>query len=129
MFLPWIDAEFGMSRQTADRYRQVAEVYGGKMPTVGNLPAKALYELSSPKTPEEVRDEVDRLIASGAVVTAATVRDLRAKLADAEKGFTAWSRRRRHLHGAPVTTLGETGPEIPDETRPRPQGGGLRRSV
>lgn len=85
-FLPWIEAEFGMSRQTADRFRQVADVYGSKLPTVGNLDTSALYELAAPKTPLEVREEIEKMIEAGEVVTKATVAKLTAEIDAAKKG-------------------------------------------
>ena len=84
-FLAWIEAEFGMSRQSADRFRQVAEHYGSKMPIVGNLDPTALYELAAPKTPIEVREEIEKMIAAGEVVTKATITELRTKLSGLEK--------------------------------------------
>jgi hypothetical protein len=57
MFLPWIEAEFEMSDQTARKMMQVAEHYGPKSNIVGHLDPTALYELAAPKTPPEVREE------------------------------------------------------------------------
>ena len=54
-----------MSQSTADRFVQVAKVYAGKLPTVGNLEPSALYELAAPKTPPEVREEVEASDCSG----------------------------------------------------------------
>lgn len=84
-FLPWIEAEFGMGQSSADRFMQVAKVYGDKIPTVGNLPPTALYALAAPKTPIEVREEVEKMIEAGEVVSAATVKELRDKLSGLEK--------------------------------------------
>lgn len=47
--------------------------YGDKFGTVRNLPLSALYELAAPKTPLEVREEVEKMIEAGEVVTKATV--------------------------------------------------------
>ena len=49
-FLPWIEAEFQMSDQTARRFMDVARVYAGKSNIVLNLDPTALYELAAPKT-------------------------------------------------------------------------------
>jgi hypothetical protein len=54
-FLPWIEAEFGMSDMTAKRFMQVAKAYGEKPNIVFDLPPTALYELAAPKTPIEFR--------------------------------------------------------------------------
>ena len=62
-FLPWIEAEFGMSDKTAQKMMQVARVYGGKSELSSHLDPTALYELAAPKTPIEVREEVERMIA------------------------------------------------------------------
>ena len=70
-FLPWIEAEFGMNPRTAQRFMGVAETFKGKYDTVSHLDPKALYELAAPKTPIEVREEVERMIAAGEVVRAA----------------------------------------------------------
>lgn len=72
-FLPWIEAEFGMGEHTARRFMGVAREYGDKSRIVRDLDPTALYELAAPKTPLEVREEVERMIAAGEVVTRATV--------------------------------------------------------
>ena len=61
-----------MSQRTAYRFINVAEVYGGKVASLANIGSEALYELAAPKTPVEVREEVERMIASGEIVTKAT---------------------------------------------------------
>lgn len=66
------DAEFGMGKSTAYKMMGVARVYSGKSDIVSNLTPAALYELATPKTPIEVREEVDRMIETGEVVTKAT---------------------------------------------------------
>jgi hypothetical protein len=64
-FLPWIEAEFGMGQTTAYRFMDVAKVYEGKLTIVGSLDHTALYELAAPKTPIEVREEIERMIEAG----------------------------------------------------------------
>lgn len=78
-FLPWIEAEFGMGQATAYRFMQVAEAYGSKITTVINLDPTALYALAAPKTPLEVREEIEKMIEAGEVVTKATVAKLKAE--------------------------------------------------
>lgn len=85
-FLPWVEAEFGMSDQTARRFMQVADAYGGKSNIVLNLDPTALYALAAPKTPIEVREEIERMIEAGEVVTKATVAQLKAEIETAKKG-------------------------------------------
>lgn len=96
-FLPWIEAEFGMGHSTADRFMQVAKVYGSKLPTLGNLPLSALYELAAPKTPVEVREEVERLLAAGEIVTKATVDALRRRADHTETEAAAHADRVKEL--------------------------------
>jgi hypothetical protein len=63
-WLPWLEREFGWSLRTAERFTKVAEVFtDGKLDTVSNfsdlsIDAKALYLLSGPAIPENVRDFV-----------------------------------------------------------------------
>ena len=52
-FLPWIEAEFGMSEYTARNFMRVGDIYG-KRGTVPDLQPSAL---AAPKTPLEVREE------------------------------------------------------------------------
>lgn len=84
-FLPWIEAEFGMGEHTARRFMGVARQYSDKSSIVRDLDPTALYELAAPKTPEEVREEVEKMIEAGEVVTKATVQELRNKLSGLEK--------------------------------------------
>jgi hypothetical protein len=53
-FLPWIEAEFGMSEWTARNFMRVAEEFGGKSGTVPDLPPTVLYQLAAPSTPEPI---------------------------------------------------------------------------
>ncbi|WP_137113643.1 DUF3102 domain-containing protein [Mesorhizobium sp. GR13] len=67
-FTVWVDAEFGMSDKTAQKMMQVARHYGSK-PELGSvLDVSALYELSAPKTPLEVREEIERMIEARAKI-------------------------------------------------------------
>jgi hypothetical protein len=72
-FFPWIGAEFGMNERASQRFMNVAKVYASKSANLADLSAEALYELAAPKTPVEVREEVDRLLAAGEIVTKAAV--------------------------------------------------------
>ena len=78
-FLPWIDAEFGMTDRTALNFMRVYEQFGSKSEMISNLRPTALYALAAPSTPEPVRDEALGLAASGEKVTAKTVAELKAK--------------------------------------------------
>jgi hypothetical protein len=56
------------------------------MPTVSNLDPTALYELAAPKTPLEVREEIEKMIEAGEVVTKAEVARLRGEYEAAKRG-------------------------------------------
>lgn len=84
MFLPWIEAEFGMTDRTARNFMNVAEVYA-KSETVSDLSAKALYELAAPSTPQYVREQVEELIVDGQKITVADVKRLKAEAKAAEE--------------------------------------------
>ncbi len=78
-FLGWIDAEFGMTERSSQRFMKIAEVYSGNTTPVSHLGVKALYELAADSTPQEVRDRVEELFVDGKVVTPAKIRELKAE--------------------------------------------------
>lgn len=96
-FLPWIEAEFGMSERSAYNFMKVANQFGDKLATVANLPAKALYELAVPSTPQAVRDQVEQLIVDGETVTATDVKRLKADAKAAAEGAEALAVRNAEL--------------------------------
>lgn len=57
-FRDWIETEFEMERQTAQNFMNVARRFDGKLPTVGHLPLKVLYEVSTAPTPDALVDAV-----------------------------------------------------------------------
>ncbi len=59
-FLPWLQAEFGMSRMTANHFMQVADKFTGKCTNLLHLPATILYELASPSTDQRIIEHVER---------------------------------------------------------------------
>lgn len=65
LFLAWLEAEFGMTRMSANRYMQAAEHFGSKCNTVLHLPPTAVYQLAAPSTPEPVREEVIQRLEAG----------------------------------------------------------------
>lgn len=79
MFLPWIEAEFGMSRHSAERFMLVSDAYSQNAHTVRNLNSTALYELAAPSTPPEIRDRVEEMIVDGEKVTAAQIKRMKAE--------------------------------------------------
>ena len=56
---------------------QVAECYGDQLITVISLGPKALYELAASSTPPEVREEIERRIAAGEIISAADVKRIK----------------------------------------------------
>lgn len=57
-FLPWIQAEFAMSRQSADNFIHVAERFADKLPKISTLPVTVLYALAAPSTPDTIVQQV-----------------------------------------------------------------------
>ncbi|WP_442957069.1 hypothetical protein [Phreatobacter sp. AB_2022a] len=55
-FLPWIEAEFEMHRDSAHRYMTIAEEMGSNVEHVRHLSPRAPYALAAPSTPESVRE-------------------------------------------------------------------------
>jgi hypothetical protein len=78
-FLRWIEAEFGMSCATAERFMRVSENLGEKFVTVTNLSPSILYALAAPSTPEPVIQEVVERAAAGERVTSDDVKALKEK--------------------------------------------------
>ena len=64
----------GQRLRDARAYISVARTYEGKSRIVRDFPPTVLYALSAPSTPEDVRTEVERMIADGEVVRAADVK-------------------------------------------------------
>ena len=74
-FGTWLKEEFGWTWRTANNFINVAKKF--KLETVSNLntSARALYLLSSPSTPENVRDEFTERLESGEEVTHQEVKE------------------------------------------------------
>ena len=53
-FLAWIDAEFGMTARSAQRYMLVAEFAAGKNDIVSHLSPTVAYQLAAPSTPQAI---------------------------------------------------------------------------
>lgn len=58
-FLPWVEAEFGMSRWTVRNFINVADKLEDKWRNFHHLPVSVLYELAAPSTSEEVLSDVE----------------------------------------------------------------------
>lgn len=83
-FETWLQAEFDMTDRSARRFIQVAETFGDKTDIVSVFNATALYALSAPSTPEEVRTEVLQRVENGEKVDTAEIERLKKEKADAE---------------------------------------------
>src|SRR4029453_7749882 len=67
-FLPWIDAEFGWGKNTAERFIGVAKAFR-QNPQPGEFEAPALYALSSGDVSDAVRKEFVDRAAAGELIT------------------------------------------------------------
>lgn len=76
-----------MSARTAQKFVQAAQSVGDKYEPSSHLPATVLYALASPATEETVREELQRRVDAGEMVTPTDVAELKRKLA-AEKAAT-----------------------------------------
>lgn len=77
-WLPWLEREFGWKERTAQRFMQVAQVFGAANPSGQTdlmIPAEALYLLSAPSTPKEVRDSIVARASKGEKIKVADVKD------------------------------------------------------
>lgn len=77
-FLPWIAAEFEMSKDTAQNFMNVWDRFG-KNGIIPNLRPTVLYELSAPSTPDSVIEQAVEAAAAGDKVTIADVKDWKAE--------------------------------------------------
>jgi hypothetical protein len=57
-FGDWLDTEFSLSEAMAQRMMNAARVYGANPARVRDFSGSVIYELASPSTPEEVREEI-----------------------------------------------------------------------
>lgn len=64
-FGAWLNAEFGWSERTAQRYMQAYKVFKDKTDTVSVLPPGAIYALSAESTPAAVREAVVTRVEEG----------------------------------------------------------------
>lgn len=92
-FLKWIDAEFGMSDRTAQRYIAASEFVGTKSDTVSDLPPATLYRLAAPTTPQPIKARVLADLESG--------RKVDAKAVDEEIRLAIWQEK----HSRPLSEL------------------------
>ncbi len=76
-FLPWLEAEFGWSQQSASNFIRVAEHFG-KLPNFSNFAPSALYALASNTVPAAIRKEFVAKAEAGEKVTH---KDVKARIA------------------------------------------------
>lgn len=96
-FLPWLDAEFGWSQQTASNFMRVADVFGGdKLPNFSNFQPSALYALASNNVPQEVRDDFAAVAEAGNKVTHS---DVKSAISEYKSGQTTNLRDLAEEHG------------------------------
>jgi hypothetical protein len=83
-FLPWIEAEFQMSDQSARRFMQAFDRFG-KSNIMLNFNPTVLYQLAAPSTPDEVVEKATEKAEAGDKVT---VEDVKRWKAEAEQART-----------------------------------------
>lgn len=80
-FLPWIEAEFGMSADSAHRFMNVADRLGSQIPHGAEFQPTALYALAAPSTPDELVEQVVARASDGETFTAADIKAMKAEWA------------------------------------------------
>lgn len=83
-FENWLQQEFEMTDRTAQNFINVAKKFGDKTETVSLLNATALYALSAPSMPEEVRTEVIQRLENGEKIDMAEINRLKKEKAEAQ---------------------------------------------
>jgi len=79
-FIRWIEAEFGMSDRSANRFMQVATRF--KSATVADLKPSVVYALAEPGATDEVVEQVVARAAAGEPVTRDDVKELKRQLGE-----------------------------------------------
>lgn len=120
MFLPWIDAEFGLSERSAQRFMLRADRWSKSANLAGltqTISASVLDEATDPSLPAEVRDRVESLLVDGQKVTVADIRKMKAEAKTAIDRADALAERNAELaRKAPEPALIETIVERPHES-------------
>jgi hypothetical protein len=94
-FLAWIDAEFGMTARSAQRYMLVAEFAAGKNDIVSHLSPTVAYQLAAPSTPQAIKSEVISDIEAGKSVDPRAIEERIKQERLNERGRLATARRNR----------------------------------
>ena len=112
-WLPWLEREFGWSRQTADRLIQVFEA-SGKLPNLSNLeiPVSGLYLLAAPSTPEAARTEIAKRSRAGEALPVAEVKAI------VEKAKGRAQPRHAAENSAPPSKAPKSTPQRPARSAP-----------
>jgi hypothetical protein len=84
-FGAWIDAEFSLSRRSAEMFMAAARRFGSRSEGVSHLPAGAVLELSAPSIPDEL---VERVLSGEVPASVAAIRTERATDRSDERSFT-----------------------------------------
>lgn len=74
-----------MTDQTARRFMNVGEVYGGKSNIMLDLKPIVLYELAAPSTPDDVRELIEQKVSTGESVSLAEVKQLKKGMLEAKE--------------------------------------------
>lgn len=77
-FSDWLRAEFDWSQDTAERWIRAAKAFG-QIPHGVDFAPTALYLLSSPKVPDEAREEAKSRAAAGEKIDKETAKEIKAK--------------------------------------------------
>jgi hypothetical protein len=72
---PWLEEKFSLSERMAEHCINAWRTFGENPKRVSDLPARVIFQLSAPSTPQAVRDEVLDLKATGKTITASVVKD------------------------------------------------------
>jgi hypothetical protein len=76
-WLPWLEREFAWKERTAQRFMNVAAVFGTNPSGVTDLelPVEGLYLLAAPSTPEEARTKVIERAEKGEALSVAEIKE------------------------------------------------------
>jgi hypothetical protein len=73
-FLRWVESEVGIPPRTAQAYMQAAQWASEHRATAAVLPPSLLYMLSSPSTPREFAEAIERRVETGEHISPTAVR-------------------------------------------------------
>lgn len=85
-WLPWLEAEFGMSDDTARNFINVAERFGEQIPNNSGFGSRILYLLAAPSTPDAAIAEATKRAEDGEKLTVAQVQEMRTRCDPPKEG-------------------------------------------